>query len=62
MFGRIHRTQSGHSARACLPHWCCRTVLTDCVMLHNLCKNGVIFQPRVWEKFRATPSRNWCNL
>jgi len=23
--------QCGHYARACLPHWCCRTALPDCV-------------------------------
>jgi len=31
-----------HLAMACLPHWCCWTVLPDGVIQHNFYKNGVI--------------------
>jgi len=42
MFGRIHRAQlPGHPDRACLPHWCCRTVLPDGVILLMLHENSL---------------------
>jgi len=34
----VHRAQSGHLPWACLPHWCCRTVLPDDVILQYFLK------------------------
>ena len=28
----VRRAQSGHHARACLPHWCCGTLLAGGVL------------------------------
>jgi len=37
-FGRIYRAQSGHPVRACLPHWRCRAVLPDGLILRHFSK------------------------
>jgi len=57
MFGRVYRAQSGHSPRACLPHWCCRTVLPDGAILFNLvCRKNFVPHHReigaIWCNFK----------
>ena len=62
----MHRAQSGHLARTCLPHWCCRTVLPDGVILHHFLQKCFTkwcnFTCLCAEKFRAMPSKHWCNF
>ena len=49
MFGRMHRAQSGsgHPARACLLHWCCRTVLPDGFCMLVCRKNFVLHHRKI---------------